>query len=72
MLLSMKVLPVLNVVDLGDELLLDGIARMQAVKRLAHHKLKVVIRLLNLADVDLLELDEESKEGKLGQFSYWL
>ena len=54
--LAMEVVPVLDVVYLGNELLLDRLARMKVVKRLAHHHLKVVVRLLNLADVDRLEL----------------
>ena len=60
-LLAMEVRAVLNVVDLRDELFLDRVAGMQAVKRLLHHELQVVVGLLNLADVDSLELQQESK-----------
>ena len=55
-LLAMEVRAVLNVVDLRDELFFDRFAGMQAIKRLLHHELQVVVGLLNLADVDSLEL----------------
>ena len=56
MLLTMEVLPVLNVIDLGDELFLDRIAGVEAVKGLPHHELQVVVGFLDLADVDPLQL----------------
>ena len=52
----MEVLTVLNVVNLGDELFLDCVAGVEAVKRLANHHLQIVVRLLNLTDVYLLKL----------------
>ena len=52
----MEVLAVLNVVYLGDELFFYSVARVQAVKRLANHHLQIVVRLLNLTDVNLLKL----------------
>ena len=54
--LPMEVLTVLNVVNLGDELFLDCVAGVEAVKRLANHHLQIVVRLLNLTDVYLLKL----------------
>ena len=60
-LLAMEVRAVLNVVDLRDELFLDQVAGMQAVKRLLHHELQVVVGLFNLADVNSLELKQEIK-----------
>ena len=54
--LPMEVLTVLNMVYLGDELFFDSITRVQAVKRLANHHLQIVVRLLNLTDVNLLKL----------------
>ena len=49
-------MPVLDVVDLGDKLLLDRLTRVQVVKGLTHHNLYVVVGLLNLTDVDRLKL----------------
>ena len=60
-LLPVEVLPILNVVDLGDEFLLDRVARMQAVERLADHELEIVIGLLDLTDVDRLKLSLHKK-----------
>ena len=60
-LLPVEVLPILNVVDLGDEFLLDRLARMQAVERLADHELEIVIGLLDLTDVDRLKLSLHKK-----------
>ena len=57
-LLAMEIRAVLNVVDLRDELFLDRVAGMQAVKRLLHHELQVVVGLFNLADVDSLKLQK--------------
>ena len=59
--LPMEVLPILDVVDLGDELFLDRLTRMKTVKGLANHELEVVVCLLNLTDIDRLELHETSK-----------
>ena len=56
MLLAMEVLPILNVIDLRNELLLDGVAGVKAIKRLPYHELQVIVGLLNLTDVDPLEL----------------
>jgi len=54
--LPVEVVAVLDVVDLCDELLLNGVARVKALKRHAHHTLKVIVGLLNLTDVDSLQL----------------
>ena len=54
--LPVEVVPVLDVVDLRDELFLDRVTGMQAVELAPHHMLQVVVRLLDLADVDRLEI----------------
>ena len=60
--LSMKVLTVLDVVDLGNELFLYRFAGVKAVEGLANHELKIVIGFFYLTDVDALKLDEEKRQ----------
>lgn len=54
--LAMEVLPVLDVVDLGDELLFDGFTCMKTIEGLTDHQFEVVVGLLYLTDVDRLQL----------------
>lgn len=54
--LSMKVLTVLDVVDLGNELFLYRFAGVKAVEGLANHELKIVIGFFYLTDVDALKI----------------
>ena len=55
---AMEVVPVLDVIDLRDELFLDRITSVKTVKGLAHNILQIVVGLLNLGDVHGLKLDK--------------
>lgn len=51
-----EVAPVLDVVDLGNQLLLESLGRIQTLVLLADHHLEIVVSLLNFRDVDGLQL----------------
>lgn len=57
--LAMEVLPILDVVDLGDEFFHQRIFSVELLERCADTSLQVVIRLLDLANVCSLKLIEE-------------
>ena len=63
--LSVEVMTVFDVVDLQDELFLDGITGMQALKRHTHHTLEVIVGLLDLTDVNGLQLNEIEFKGRI-------
>ena len=54
--LAMEVLPILDVVDLANELFCNAFRSLQLLKGLSHHHLEVVVDLLDLGNVDGLQL----------------
>ena len=63
---AMEVMPVLDVIDLRDELFLDCITSVKTVKGLAHNILQIVVGLLNFSDVHGLELETKHYSVSLG------
>ena len=53
----MEVLPILDVVHLGNELLLVAVRGVQTIIALRDQALEVIVGLFNLVDVDFLEAD---------------
>ena len=52
----MEILSILDVIDLGQEFLLDAVRGVQEVESLTHADLEEVVGLLDLSDVKVLEL----------------
>ena len=55
--LPVEVLPILDVVHLGNELLLVAVRGVQTIIALRDQALEVIVGLFNLVDVDFLEAD---------------
>ena len=53
----MKVLPILDVVHFGNELLLVAVRGVKTVITLRYQALEVIVGLFDLVDVDFLEAD---------------
>ena len=73
----MEVLPILDVIHLGNEFLLVAVRGVETVIALRDQALEVVVGLFDLVDVDLLETDHLREpleddflliEAKLSQF----
>ena len=63
---AMEVMPVLDVINLRDELFLDCITSVKTVKGLAHNILQIVVGLFDLSDVHGLELETKHYSVSLG------
>ena len=59
----MEILSILDVIDLGQEFLLDAVRGVEEVESLTHSNLEEVVGLLDLCDVEVLQLYGVERDG---------